>query len=113
MDKILTKQLLTSAGIPTAPYLVVEADRLSNLDGLCAEITHTISLPAVVKAPCQGSSVGVYIVNRPSDLPAALKAAFGYGDRVLVERYLNGPEITVPLVGNAVPRTLPLIEITS
>jgi D-alanine-D-alanine ligase len=57
--------------------------------------------------------VGVYIVNRPSDLPAALKAAFGYGDRVLVERYLNGPEITVPLVGNAVPRTLPLIEIIS
>lgn len=113
MDKILTKQLLTSAGIPTAPYLVIESPRLSDLERLCAEITHTIGLPAVVKAPCQGSSVGVYIVNCQSDLPAALEAAFGYGDRVLVERYLNGPEITVPLVGNADPRTLPLIEITS
>lgn len=113
MDKILTKRMLVSAGIPTAPFFVTERGDHPDIPSVCRAIVREVGLPAVLKAPCQGSSVGVYIVRRESDLPAAVEGVFSFGDRLLCERYLNGVEITVPLLGNGSPRTLPIVEITS
>ena len=68
----------------------------------------------VVKATAQGSSIGVVIVRDTAELPDALDEAFSYGDEVLVEEFIDGPELTAAVWGT--PETcdaLPVIEITT
>jgi D-alanine-D-alanine ligase len=65
----------------------------------------------VVKPSQQGSTIGVTIVRAESELAAALDTALAYGSVVLVERFLDGVEITAPVLGNDDLEVLPLIEI--
>jgi len=100
MDKIATKRVLEAAGVPTAPYAVLERgdDRLP------------LELPVVVKPPRDGSSVGVYKVTEPGQWAESLagaRAADPIGE-VLVESYIPGREWTVGLVGDT---ALPVVEI--
>ncbi len=71
-------------------------------------MTCRLPFPVVVKPASQGSAVGVSIVKRASEWPKALMNAFRYDDVVLVESFLQGPEITVGVIGDM---TLPIIEI--
>jgi len=100
MDKILTKQLLQEADVPSAPFEILkEGDELKNL-----------SLPVVVKPPREGSSFGLSKVIRSEDLAAAVEDACradGSGD-ALVEAYIPGREWTVSVLGG---QALPLVEI--
>jgi len=75
-DKIATKAAFDSAGVPTSAWHTVGRGELPRLD-----------YPFVVKAPRQGSSVGVHIVRSAADLPPALDDCFLYGDHVLVEAF--------------------------
>ena len=65
-------------------------------------------LPYVVKVPCQGSSVGVYLVKAMNERDTALEKAFAQADTVLVEAFVSGRELTVGVLGETV---LPIIEI--
>ena len=67
-----------------------------------------LPLPYVVKVPCQGSSVGVYLVKAMSDRQTALEQAFAQADTILVEAFVSGRELTVGVLGETV---LPIIEI--
>jgi D-alanine-D-alanine ligase len=67
-----------------------------------------LELPYVVKAPQQGSSVGVHIVRKPEALRAALEDCFKYGDEILVEAFFPGRELTVGILGKV---ALPVVEI--
>ena len=72
------------------------------------------SLPVVVKAASQGSSIGVYIVETKDALEDALKEAFSYNDEVLVEEFIRGKELTVAVWGNEEKKeAFPIIEITT
>lgn len=113
MDKIISKQMMTSAGIPTAAFLTFHRSAEADMNAISQRILRDVGLPAVLKSPCQGSSVGVYIVHRAEELSAAIENVFSLGDSLLAERYLDGVEITVPILGNSHPRVLPIIEITS
>ncbi|MGB9860162.1 MAG: D-alanine--D-alanine ligase [Moorellaceae bacterium] len=115
MDKGVTKRLLQQANIPTAPFLVFSAGECKGpaLSETLELIQQSMGLPAVVKAPTQGSTIGTYIVRSPQELVAALKGALQYDDRVLVEKFLSGPEVTAAVLGNETPEVLPLIEIIS
>jgi D-alanine-D-alanine ligase len=97
IDKIKTKELLVQHGVPTpaSETLVDGADP-------------TIPVPLVVKAPCEGSSVGVYIVREASELPNALAEARKLSPVLLVEQYITARELTVGIVGG---KALPIIEI--
>jgi D-alanine-D-alanine ligase len=64
--------------------------------------------PIVVKPPCEGSSFGITIVKDYQDLPKALSDAFSYGDRIIVESYIKGKELTAGILGN---KLLPVVEI--
>ncbi|KKT73370.1 MAG: hypothetical protein UW68_C0011G0027, partial [Candidatus Collierbacteria bacterium GW2011_GWB1_44_6] len=66
-----------------------------------------------VKPSNQGSSFGVSKVAKKSDLKKALKLAFSYSDLAIVEEYIKGREITVPILGNDNPTALPVVEIIS
>lgn len=96
-DKILSKQKFAAAGVPTAAWRVVRRGE-----------TPQIPAPCVVKAPRQGSSVGVHILKDLSGLGAALDDCFQFGDEVLVEEFFQGRELTVGILGS---EALPIIEI--
>jgi D-alanine-D-alanine ligase len=91
MDKDITKRLLRHAGIPTADWLMapVTADAVAD----------ELGWPVVVKPSKQGSTVGLSVVREPADLDGALELAFQFDDEVMVERFVPGRELTVPIVG--------------
>jgi D-alanine-D-alanine ligase len=96
-DKIESKKRFIECGVPTAPYVTLRK----------GEIPH-LPLPYVVKVPCQGSSVGVYLVKAMNERDAALGKAFALADTILVEAFVSGRELTVGVLGENV---LPIIEI--
>jgi D-alanine-D-alanine ligase len=96
-DKILTKECFDRAGVPTARWHRIHQGGVP-----------LFSPPYVVKAPRQGSSVGVHIVRDNADLGAALADCLQYGDEVLVEEFFRGRELTVGILGNV---ALPVVEI--
>ena len=96
-DKIDTKAAFDAAGVPTSAWLAIKRGEPARLE-----------FPFVVKAPRQGSSVGVHIVRDPAELALALNDCFLYGDRVLVEAFFRGRELTVGILGE---RALPIVEI--
>ncbi|MGN0852809.1 MAG: D-alanine--D-alanine ligase [Kiritimatiellia bacterium] len=110
MDKIETKKTLDAAGIPNAPWCVVGA-----ADADLAEDALPLPLPVVVKAPRDGSSVGVYCVKTFAQWRDAVRgaveidrAAFGGPGDALVEAFVPGREMTVGVLGDQV---LPVVEI--
>jgi len=96
-DKEISHALLAAAGLPTAPYEMIGPGMEPRME-----------VPLVLKAPRQGSSIGVEIVRNAADLPAALERVAAFGPRILVERYISGRECTVGFLGG---EPLPLIEI--
>jgi len=106
MDKITTKRILESAGIPQVPYVaVIEGE---NLEEKIAEIEEKLTYPIFTKPSNMGSSVGISKSENQEELRAALDLAFKYDSRVLVEQGVNAREIEVGLLGNyAVKSTLP------
>lgn len=97
MDKLVTKNVLTGAGIPTAAFEV-----------LTNGAEPMLSLPVVVKPLRQGSSLGVSKVSESSQWLPALEEARRYGSEVLVETFVDGLELTVGIVDR---ETLPVIQI--
>ncbi|RUS01244.1 D-alanine--D-alanine ligase [Pectobacterium polaris] len=109
MDKLRTKQVWQTVGLPVSPYVALDRRQYSETaaNALLAKFTH-LGLPLIVKPSREGSSVGMSKVNTLSELPAALEEAFRHDDDVLVEKWLTGPEYTVAILGDEV---LPSIRI--
>ena len=104
MDKTLTKHLFQAYGVPTAPaYSIEKADAPVDPE------TKGLKYPVVVKAACQGSSVGVTIARNAQDYAHAVDIAFNYGDHALVEQFVKGREFSVAVIDGkaATPRRLP------
>lgn len=91
MDKDLSKRLFRYEGVPTADWLMAPASE--------AEVEAELGWPVVVKPSKQGSSVGLTVVTGPEEYQAAVELAAGYDDEVMIERYVPGREITVPVLG--------------
>jgi D-alanine-D-alanine ligase len=87
MDKLLLKDLLASAGIPQVPYGRPEDD----LD---------LGWPRWVKPARLGSSVGIGRVERPQDLPDAVREARAHDPRVIVEAHATGREVECSVLGD-------------
>jgi D-alanine-D-alanine ligase len=96
-DKNATKRRLIERGVPTARFEIIKAGQQPALP-----------LPLVVKTPCEGSSVGVYIVKTAGELAPALEGAAKFADEILIEEYVAGHELTVGILGDL---ALPVIEI--
>ena len=99
IDKIATKRRFLERGVPTAAFEVLA-------DGA----RPTMPIPFVVKAPKEGSSVGVYIVKEAAKVDESVNEAHRYARELLVEEYIAGRELTVGIVGSQV---LPVIEIVA
>jgi len=105
MDKIYSRRLFVQVGLNVPRHLVISKKDPSN------KIFQEFNLPVFVKPSNQGSSVGVSKIVKKSELKKALKLAFGFSNLVIVEEYLKGREITVPILGNEQPKALPVVGI--
>ena len=111
LDKMMTKKVLTLSGVPTPQFLCISPN--ADPKEAIGNAIRVLGLPLVLKANCQGSSIGVAILREREGAEETLKELFTYGDQVLAEKFLSGTELTVPVMGNEKLLVLPPIEITS
>jgi D-alanine-D-alanine ligase len=102
MDKVRTKQLWAAEGLPTAPYAVLGKD--SDLKA----VAKRLGMPLFVKPASEGSSVGMSKVRAAGALDEAYALAVNYDPVVIAEKFIDGPELTVAILGE---RVLPIIRI--
>ncbi len=107
MNKELSKALYQMAGLKVPPALAFTREKAPSLQ----EIEAKLGLPAVIKPATEGSSIGVTMARDLKELAAGLTAAYEYDRRVLVEKFIQGTEITGAVLGNSDARALPLVEI--
>ncbi|MDO4521627.1 MAG: D-alanine--D-alanine ligase [Eubacteriales bacterium] len=103
MDKAITKQLFRENGVPTPAGMI-----LKKSDPRPAFAELDMEFPCVVKAPCGGSSVGVYIVEDEAAFAQALEDCFALEEKAVVEAYVRGREFSVGVVDG---KAYPIIEI--
>jgi D-alanine-D-alanine ligase len=111
-DKVLAKDALHRAEIPTPDWVVIEGWALRDLGAGSAlgRALERIGLPAVVKPSRSGSALGVGFVEREQDLPAAVMAALSFSGAAVIETRVEGTEVACALVGTGL-EALPLVEI--
>ncbi|MEE4315020.1 MAG: D-alanine--D-alanine ligase [Desulfofustis sp.] len=107
MDKNLAKVLYRQAGLPVAPWIVVDGP----VQDRCDEIVAELGLPLVVKPVRDGSSLGLTIARSREQVVTGVERALKNDDRVMLEGYIAGREITVSVLGNRDAVALPVIEI--
>ena len=114
MNKIFTKKIIAFEGIRTSKFISIGINEEFSYEQLKDRVLQEIGLPAVIKAPCQGSSVGVKIARSADSLSSILEEIYQLDHELLIEKYLPGKEITIPVIkkGKNIS-TLPIIEITS
>ena len=104
IDKIASKEVFIKNNIPIPAYTVFEKGKFS------IGAADDIGYPLVVKPQLEGSSIGLSIVRRKDLLKDALDSAFKYGDKIILEEYIRGRELTVGIFDD---KTLPVIEIVT
>lgn len=110
MDKVMTKRVWLAEGLPTPRYvwLAPEQQTPQAIDALPQQL----GLPLIVKPPREGSSIGVTKVSAAGEIGAAVRLSAGYDPDVLAEEFIEGEEITCPVLGDgADARALPVIRI--
>ncbi|MCM2271587.1 MAG: D-alanine--D-alanine ligase [candidate division Zixibacteria bacterium] len=108
MNKAVTKRLFESDAIPTPAWLLIKYTGEACEARAAAEIAHRFTFPVIIKPNDGGSTVGLTKVKAASEIPAALRAAAAEGDRILVEEFIQGRELTVAVLDG---EALPVVEI--
>ncbi|NPV28343.1 MAG: D-alanine--D-alanine ligase [Firmicutes bacterium] len=115
MNKVMTKKILLSEGIETAPFYVFKRDELEYKETaqIASEIAEHLKLPVVVKPACQGSTIGVSVARNQKELEDAIACALHFDELSFAEQFIEGVEVTASVLGTKEPQVLPLIEIVS
>lgn len=98
MDKALTKVLLSAVGIRQAAYLVLR--RNGDEGRMVSQVESKFAYPVFVKPAGTGSSCGVSKAKNRQELIGAIRNAFKYDSKVLVEEFIEGREIEVAVLGD-------------
>ena len=108
-DKDVAKRLFVAAGVPTPDWLMAPISS--------SAAAQWLGFPLIVKPNGQGSTVGLTLVRTPPELDAALELAGRFDSQVMLERFIDGRELTVgildgePLaVGEIIPATGPIFD---
>ena len=107
MDKILSKILFDKFNIPTPKWISLYSNEI-DLEIIESEIQSNFGYPIVVKPNDQGSTVGLSIVKDKNHLNEALLVASKYSDKILIEEFIEGRELTVGIVDKTI---YPVLEI--
>ena len=112
MDKVMTKRVWLAEGLPTPRFV-----RLGPHDQGATRlrtVPDDLGLPLIVKPPREGSSIGITKVVGYSQMQDAVRLAAGYDPDVLCEEFIEGDEVTCPVLGEgASARALPVIRIVA
>lgn len=103
MDKDISKCILNSANIRTAPWINLRENEEINYEEI-----NKLGYPVVVKPTHGGSSVATFIIKEEKEIENALKEAFKWDNEVMIEKFIKGDEITCPVYEN---KMLPVIAI--
>jgi D-alanine-D-alanine ligase len=108
MDKVMTKRVWQTFGLPTPRSLTLDAAQQTK--ERLRTVPDELGLPLIVKAPHEGSSIGVVKVNGYSDMQGAVAEAMKYDSVVLIEEFVSGDELTCPILDN---QALPVVKIVA
>ena len=109
MDKLITKRLFNSIGVQTPEYFSLSKGEIIPFSVARERLK---SDRVVIKPVDQGSTIGITIAKTSDEYIHGIKEAFSLSDRVIVEAFISGIEITVSVIGNGDSiRVLPIIEI--
>lgn len=106
MDKMRTKMLWKAFGLPVADMEVVTRETFASLDSQA--VVDKLGFPLMVKPSLEGSSVGLTKVKAVDELKSAVEYALKFDNTILIEEWLAGDELTVPVLDSQV---LPAIRI--
>ena len=107
MNKELSKNIYRQAGLQVPRALIFDRAGAPSPQ----EFEAALGLPVVIKPVHEGSSIGISMAGTPEALKTGLAAAFALDNRVLVEEFIQGTEVTGGVLGNARLQALPLVEI--
>lgn len=109
-DKCLAKQILETKNIPTPGFYSFEESVLKEVGAskVLFEAASKLGYPLIVKPSKQGSCFGVKLIREEADLPKGVISALSYDNRVILEKYVTGTEVTVPVVAGKI---FPAVEI--
>ena len=112
MDKVMTKRVWMAEGLPTPRWVRLDGQDLQ--PERIRSVPDELGLPLIVKPPREGSSIGVTKVQGCSDMQAAVDLAARYDPDVLCEEFIDGEEVTCPVLGEgAQARALPVVRIAA
>jgi D-alanine-D-alanine ligase len=108
-EKALAKHAFKAAGVPTPAWFAFNQTAFRELGAgeALGGLEQRLGFPLVVKPSRGGSALGVKFAADASEVPAALVSAFSYDDRVLLERFVDGRELAVSVIGS---EPLPVVE---
>ena len=112
MDKVMTKRIWSALGLSTPKSVSLAPDEQTQqaIDA----IPQTLGLPLIVKPPREGSSIGITKVTTAEGLEAATQLAIQYDPDLLCEEFIDGEELTCPVIGNGIhARALPVVRIAA
>jgi D-alanine-D-alanine ligase len=114
INKYMTKQVLRANAVPVADDVMVTADEVESLGKkrVAEGISLDLGFPCIVKPNCEGSTVGANRARNREELEEAIVIGLEYDDLLLVERYIEGRELTVGLLGDE-PVILPVLEVVA
>ena len=114
-DKPVAKALVAAAGVATAEGVALSHATFRELGAaaVLAAVVDALGLPLAVKPARGGSALGLSIVHSADELPAAMVAAYAYGDIALLETFISGTEVGVTVLEDehGIPQALPAVEI--
>ena len=112
MDKEFAKRLARDSGIPIVPFLVErKVGWQGRLGGLKNRVASDLGFPCFVKPANSGSSVGVHKVKAPEQLEAAMRDAFSYDTKILIEKAIDAREIEFSVLENPNDPSLPKVSL--
>jgi D-alanine-D-alanine ligase len=110
MDKVMTKRVWLAEGLPTPRWVWLAAGQQQREQVM--GVPDTLGLPLIVKPPREGSSIGVTKVIGYSQMQDAVQLASRYDPDVLCEEFIEGEEVTCPVLGQGTgARALPVVRI--
>ncbi len=112
MDKTMTKRVWLAEGLPTPRFVWLDAGNQAR--ERLRRVPDELGLPLIVKPPREGSSIGISKVAGYSDMAEAVVLAAGYDADVLCEEFIDGEEVTCPVIGSGGSAlALPVVRIVA
>lgn len=107
MNKSKAKEMYAFAGIPVLPSISLHKSDEYSVE----EIVNQLGSRCVIKPCTEGSALGVFISEGEEEIEDSIEKAFEFDSEILIERYAEGKELTVGVLGNDETEVLPIVEI--